>query len=124
MKFQACKISLQLKQLADQLQKRPIVRLFLVTATPNISPIYLFLRRYDIKPSNPPSATSNPPIPPPINPTISSTIPHTSAAQGEQQSYSSGWMSLPSGSYNFTFGTIGVGSLEVDVTVISKGRVW
>ncbi len=30
-----------------------------------------------------------------------------SAAQGEQQSYNSGWISLPSGNYNFTFGTIG-----------------
>ena len=47
-----------------------------------------------------------------------------SAAQGEQQSYSSGWMSLPSVSYNFTFGTIGVGSLEADATVTSKGVVW
>ena len=29
---------------------------------------------------------------------------HT-AAQGEQQSYNTGWIQLPSGSYTFTFGT-------------------
>ena len=46
------------------------------------------------------------------------------AAQGEQQSYSSGWMSLPSGNYNFTFGTLGVGSLDASVTVTSKGGFW
>jgi hypothetical protein len=48
---------------------------------------------------------------------------HT-AAQGEQQSYNSGWISLPSGNYNFTFGTIGVGSLEASATVSSKGGFW
>ena len=47
-----------------------------------------------------------------------------SAAQGEQQSYNSGWISLPSGDYNFTFGTIGVGSLEATATVSSKGGFW
>jgi len=47
-----------------------------------------------------------------------------SAAQGEQQSYDSGWMQLPSGNYNFTFGTIGIGSLEAQVTVTSKGGFW
>ncbi len=47
-----------------------------------------------------------------------------SAAQGEQQSYSSGWIPLPSGSYNFTFGTIGVSSLDATATVTSKGGVW
>ncbi len=46
-----------------------------------------------------------------------------SAAQGEQQSYNSGWISLPSGNYNFTFGTIG-GSLEAVATVSSKGGFW
>jgi uncharacterized membrane protein len=46
------------------------------------------------------------------------------AAQGEQQSYNSGWMSLPSGNYNFTFGTIGVGSLDATATVSSKGGFW
>jgi hypothetical protein len=47
-----------------------------------------------------------------------------SAAQGSQQSYNSGWMSLPSGNYNFTFGTIGVGSLDATAAVMSKGGFW
>ena len=47
-----------------------------------------------------------------------------SAAQGEQQSYSSGWIELASGSYNFTFGTIGIGSLDATATVTSKGGFW
>lgn len=47
-----------------------------------------------------------------------------SAAQGEQQSYNSGWIQLPSGSYNFTFGTIGIGSLDARATVMSKGGLW
>jgi hypothetical protein len=47
-----------------------------------------------------------------------------SAAQGEQQSYSSGWIQLPSGSYNFTFGTIGLGSLDAKASVTSKGGFW
>ncbi len=47
-----------------------------------------------------------------------------SAAQGEQQSYNSGWISLPSRSYNFTFGTVGIGSLDATVTVSSKGGFW
>ena len=47
-----------------------------------------------------------------------------SAAQGEQQSYSSGWIQLPSGNYNFTFGTIGLGSLDALATVTSKGGLW
>jgi hypothetical protein len=47
-----------------------------------------------------------------------------SAAQGEQQSYSSSWIQLPNGSYNFTFGTIGIGSLDATATVTSKGGFW
>jgi len=47
-----------------------------------------------------------------------------SAAQGNQQSYNSGWVSLPRGSYNFTFGTVGVGALDATATVTSKGGVW
>ena len=47
-----------------------------------------------------------------------------SAAQGEQQTYNSGWIQLPSGNYNFTFGTIGVGSLQATATVTSKGGFW
>jgi hypothetical protein len=47
-----------------------------------------------------------------------------SAAQGEQQSYNSGWIQLPSGNYNFTFGIIGIGSLDATATVTSKGGFW
>lgn len=47
-----------------------------------------------------------------------------SAAQGEQLSYNSGWIELPSGTYNFTFGTIGIGSLDATATVTSKGGFW
>ncbi len=46
------------------------------------------------------------------------------AAQGEQTIYSSGWVALPSGTYNFTFGTIGAGSLNADVAVEAKGGFW
>ena len=46
------------------------------------------------------------------------------AAQGGQQTYNSGWIQLPSGNYNFTFGTIGIGSLEATATVTSKGGFW
>ena len=48
---------------------------------------------------------------------------HT-AAQSEQQSYSSDWIQLPSGSYNFTFGIIGIGSLDATATITSKGGFW
>ena len=48
---------------------------------------------------------------------------HT-AALSEQQSYSSGWIQLPSGSYNLTFGTIGIGSLDATFSVSSKGGFW
>jgi hypothetical protein len=45
------------------------------------------------------------------------------AAQGEQQSYNSGWLDLPSGTYNFTFATLS-GSLDATATVSSKGGFW
>ena len=47
-----------------------------------------------------------------------------SAAQGEQQSYDSGWLQLPSGSYTFTFGTCGIRSLDATVEVKAKGGFW
>jgi len=47
-----------------------------------------------------------------------------SAAQGEQQSYNSGWIQLPSGNYNFTFGILGIGSLEATASITSKGGFW
>jgi hypothetical protein len=48
---------------------------------------------------------------------------HT-AAQGGQQSYTSDWIELPAGSYNFTFGLAGAGPLDATVTVASKGGFW
>jgi uncharacterized membrane protein len=47
-----------------------------------------------------------------------------SKGQGEQTTYTSEWMELTSGTYNFTFGTIGAGSLQATVTVSSKGGFW
>ena len=47
-----------------------------------------------------------------------------SAAQGEQQSYNSGWIQLPSGNYNFTFGILGIGPLEATASITSKGGLW
>ena len=54
----------------------------------------------------------------------SNVIWEYSAGQGEQTSYSSGWLELPSGSYNFTFRTVGVGSLNAVAAVSSKGGFW
>ncbi len=45
-------------------------------------------------------------------------------AQGDQTVYNSDWLTLPSGSYNFTFGTIGIGELHASVRVTSKGGFW
>ena len=47
-----------------------------------------------------------------------------SATQGEKTSYQSDWIELPSGRYNFTFRTLGFGSLSAQVTVTSKGGFW
>ena len=47
-----------------------------------------------------------------------------SAAQGEQQTYHSDWIPLSTGRYNFTFATLGAGSLDANVKVISKGGFW
>lgn len=46
------------------------------------------------------------------------------AGQGEQTNYSSGWIELPSGNYNLTFGTVGFGSLDAQITVSSIGGFW
>ena len=45
-------------------------------------------------------------------------------AQGGQTTYSSGWMQMASGNYNFTFALVGLGSLDAEVTVSSKGGFW
>ena len=47
-----------------------------------------------------------------------------STGQSEKTTFRSDWISLPSGSYNFTFKTIGIGSLGAVVTVSSKGSFW
>lgn len=47
-----------------------------------------------------------------------------SAHQGGQTTYKSGWVELPSGTYNFTFATAGLGSLEAQIKVASKGGFW
>ncbi len=47
-----------------------------------------------------------------------------SAGQGEQTSYKTDWIPLPSGSYNFTFATIGLGTLNAKATITSKGGFW
>jgi hypothetical protein len=46
------------------------------------------------------------------------------AAQGEQTTYSSGWMQMASGNYNFTFATVGFGTLDAEIAVSSKGGFW
>ena len=45
-------------------------------------------------------------------------------AQGGQTTYSSGWTPLASGNYNFTFLTVGLGTIEAQITVSSKGGFW
>lgn len=46
------------------------------------------------------------------------------AHQGGQMTYQSPWVQLPSGNYNLTFATAGIGSLDVEIKVTSKGGVW
>ena len=48
---------------------------------------------------------------------------HSSTQKG-QTTYKSEWIRLPSGTYNFTFGTVGFGSLQGEVEVIVKGGFW
>ena len=45
-------------------------------------------------------------------------------AQGDQTSYTSNWIALPSGNYNFTFGALGIGELQANIRVTSKGGFW
>ena len=45
-------------------------------------------------------------------------------AQGDSTTYESEWIAIQSGSYNFTFGTIGFGNLEASAKVTSKGGFW
>ncbi len=48
---------------------------------------------------------------------------HTKA-QGEQTSYTSDWIDLPSGQYNLIFETVGIGDLQANVKVTTKGGFW
>ena len=48
---------------------------------------------------------------------------HT-ASQSEQTTYSSEWIKISSGYYNFTITTVGIGSLEAEVRITSKGGFW
>jgi hypothetical protein len=48
---------------------------------------------------------------------------HT-AAQGGQTTYRSEWIQIPSGHYNFTFATAGLGTLAAEIKVTSKGGFW
>ena len=48
---------------------------------------------------------------------------HT-AAQGGQTTYASGWIEISAGRYNFTFRTVGIGSLEGEIKVTTKGGFW
>ena len=52
------------------------------------------------------------------------TIWSHTAHQGGQTTYESGWIELPSGHYNFTFATAGLGSLEAEIRVTTKGGFW
>jgi len=46
------------------------------------------------------------------------------AYQGGQTTYKSDWIKLSSGHYNFTFATAGLGSLEAEIKLTSKGGFW
>ncbi len=46
------------------------------------------------------------------------------AHQGDQTTYRSEWTRLQSGNYNFTFATAGIGSLDAEIKVTSKGGSW
>lgn len=46
------------------------------------------------------------------------------AHQPGQTTYRSEWIRLSSGNYNFTFATAGIGSLDAEIKVMSKGGFW
>ena len=52
------------------------------------------------------------------------TIWEHRTTQGEQTTYQSSWIDLPSGLYNFTFSTAGFGDLNANVKVVAKGGFW
>jgi hypothetical protein len=46
------------------------------------------------------------------------------ATQLGHMTYKSEWIELSSGTYNFTFNKIGIGSLTAEIKVVSKGGFW
>lgn len=46
------------------------------------------------------------------------------ALQLGHMTYKSEWIALSSGTYNFTFNKIGIGSLVAEIKVVSKGGFW
>lgn len=48
---------------------------------------------------------------------------HASSQSG-QTTYISEWIKTPAGHYNFTFATVGIGSLEAEIKLTSKGGLW
>jgi hypothetical protein len=47
-----------------------------------------------------------------------------SAAQGGQTTWTSDWTKMSAAHYNFTFRTLGIGSLEGEIKVTTKGGFW
>jgi hypothetical protein len=47
-----------------------------------------------------------------------------STSQGGQTTYKSEWIELSDGPYTLTFATAGLGSLEAEIKVTSKGGFW
>jgi hypothetical protein len=52
------------------------------------------------------------------------TIWSHSAAQGGQTTYTGEWTEISAAPYNFTFRTLGIGSLEAEIEVTTKGGFW
>ena len=52
------------------------------------------------------------------------TLWNHNAHQGDQTTYRGDWVRLQSGDYNFTFATAGIGSLDAEIKVTSKGGSW
>jgi hypothetical protein len=46
------------------------------------------------------------------------------AAQGGQTTYTSEWIRISMGTYNFSFATLGAGALSAQITVMAKGGFW
>jgi uncharacterized membrane protein len=53
-----------------------------------------------------------------------STVWTHRAAQGGQTTYISEWITISTGTYNFSFATAGMGSLSAEITVKAKGGFW